>query len=34
MAFAVVATPGVVINGAVVHQGGVSSRAMVENWLP
>ena len=33
MAYGVMATPGVVIDGAVVHAGGVPSRDKVEQWL-
>jgi small redox-active disulfide protein 2 len=33
MKFGVMSTPGVVINGKVVHSGGVPSRAQVEQWL-
>ena len=33
MAYGVMSTPGVVIEGAVVHAGGVPSRAKVEGWL-
>ena len=29
----VMSTPGVVIDGAVVHAGGVPSRSKVEGWL-
>jgi hypothetical protein len=33
MVFGVMSTPGVVINGKVVHVGGVPSRGKVEQWL-
>ena len=33
MRYGVMATPGVVIDGHVVHAGGVPSRAKVEDWL-
>jgi small redox-active disulfide protein 2 len=33
MGFGVMSTPGVVIDGKVVHAGGVPSRTMVEQWL-
>jgi small redox-active disulfide protein 2 len=33
MAFGVMSTPGVVIDGTVVHAGGIPHRKMVENWL-
>jgi len=33
MSFGVMSTPGVVINGKVVHAGGVPSRDKVEQWL-
>lgn len=33
MGFGVMSTPGVVINGAVVHAGGVPSRSKVEGWF-
>lgn len=33
MAYDVMSTPGVVINGALVHRGSVSSRELVEAWL-
>lgn len=33
MAYGVMSTPGVVIDGKVVHAGGVPSRDKVENWL-
>jgi len=31
--YGVMSTPGVVIDGKVVHAGGVPSRDMVETWL-
>ena len=33
MAYGVMSTPGVVINGKVVHAGGVPSRDKVSQWL-
>lgn len=33
MGYGVMSTPGVVIDGAVVHAGGVPSRGKVEGWL-
>jgi len=33
MAFNVMATPGVVLDGKVVHAGGVPSRSKVESWF-
>jgi predicted thioredoxin/glutaredoxin len=33
MAYDVISTPGVVINGKVVHRGSVPSRQQVERWL-
>ena len=33
MAFGVMSTPGVVIDGSVVHAGGVPSREKVERWF-
>ncbi len=33
MGFGVMSTPGVVMNGKVVHAGGVPSRDKVEQWL-
>ncbi len=33
MAYGIMSTPGVVIDGAVVHAGGVPSREKVEGWL-
>ena len=33
MGYGVMSTPGVVINGKVVHAGGVPSRGKVEQWL-
>lgn len=31
--YGIMATPGVVIDGQVVHMGGVPSRSVVEKWL-
>lgn len=33
MGYGVMSTPGVVINGKVVHSGGVPSRDKIEQWL-
>ena len=33
MSYDVMSTPGVVIDGKVVHAGGVPARAKVESWL-
>jgi small redox-active disulfide protein 2 len=33
MAYGIMATPGVVIDGKVVHAGGVPDRRKIENWL-
>ena len=33
MAYGVMSTPGVVIDGVVVHAGGVPSRSKVERWF-
>ena len=33
MTYGVLSTPGVVINGKVVHAGGVPSRDKIEQWL-
>lgn len=33
MGYGVMSTPGVVIDGAVVHAGGVPLRSKVEGWL-
>jgi len=33
MTYGVMATPGVVIDGAVVHAGGVPARSKVESWF-
>ena len=33
MGYGVLSTPGVVIDGKVVHAGGVPSRGKVEQWL-
>lgn len=32
--YGVMSTPGVVIDGKVVHAGGVPARAKVEQWFP
>jgi len=34
MTYNVMATPGVVIDGQVVHSGGVPTRQKVEGWFP
>jgi len=34
MSYGILSTPGVVIDGQVVHAGGVPSRQKVEGWLP
>jgi small redox-active disulfide protein 2 len=34
MGYGVMSTPGVVIDGKVVHAGGVPTRAKVEQWFP
>jgi small redox-active disulfide protein 2 len=34
MAYNVLSTPGVVLDGQVVHAGGVPSRQKVEGWFP
>lgn len=34
MSYGIMSTPGVVIDGQVVHAGGVPSRQKVETWLP
>ena len=34
MGYGVMSTPGVVIDGKVVHAGGVPSRSKVEQWFP
>jgi small redox-active disulfide protein 2 len=34
MSYGVMSTPGVAIDGKVVHAGGVPSRAKVEQWFP
>jgi small redox-active disulfide protein 2 len=34
MGYGVMSTPGVVIDGQVVHAGGVPSRSKVEQWFP
>jgi hypothetical protein len=33
MSYGVMSTPGVVIDGTVVHAGGVPDRKKVESWL-
>ena len=33
MAYGVMSTPGVVIDGKVVHAGGIPSRDKIEHWL-
>jgi small redox-active disulfide protein 2 len=33
MSYGILSTPGVVIDGVVVHAGGVPSRAKVESWF-
>jgi small redox-active disulfide protein 2 len=33
MGYGVMSTPGVVVNGKVVHAGGVPSRDKIEGWL-
>ncbi len=33
LGYGVMSTPGVVVDGKVVHAGGVPSRAAVEGWL-
>ncbi|MGC8506664.1 MAG: thioredoxin family protein [Thiomonas sp.] len=33
MKYGVMSTPGVVIDGKVVHSGGIPSRAQVESWF-
>lgn len=33
MSYGVMSTPGVVIDGSVVHAGGVPSRSKVEGWF-
>lgn len=33
MQYGIMRTPGVVIDGKVVHSGGIPSRAQVESWL-
>ncbi len=34
MSYGIMSTPGVVLDGKVVHAGGVPSRLKVEGWLP
>jgi small redox-active disulfide protein 2 len=34
MSYGIMSTPGVVIDGQIVHAGGVPSRQKVEGWLP
>ena len=33
MSFGILATPGVVVDGQVVHSGGIPSREKIEQWL-
>lgn len=33
MSFGVMSTPGVVIDGTVVHAGGIPSREKIDSWL-
>jgi small redox-active disulfide protein 2 len=33
MSYGVMSTPGVVVNGKVVHAGGVPGRSQIEQWL-
>lgn len=33
MSFGILATPGVVVDGKVVHSGGIPSRDKIEQWL-
>ena len=33
MSFGILATPGVVVDGQVVHSGGIPSRQQIEQWL-
>ena len=33
LGYGVMSTPGVVVDGRVVHAGGVPTRAMVEGWI-
>ncbi len=33
MSYGIMSTPGVVVDGKVVHSGGVPDRKTVENWL-
>ncbi len=34
MSFGILSTPGVVVDGQVVHSGGIPSRDKIEQWLP
>ena len=33
MSYGVMSTPGVIIDGTIVHTGGVPDKKLVENWL-
>ena len=33
MSFGILSTPGVVVDGQVVHSGGIPSRQQIEQWL-
>lgn len=33
MGYGILSTPGVVVNGKVVHAGGIPTKAAVESWL-
>jgi len=33
MAYGVMSTPGVVVDGKLVHAGGIPSRKQIDNWL-